>query len=104
MTSKELQEEKENLKLDLIDTYEFQIQQMSKVLNLMNTQKWNQIDFQLSLKNPQEWKSILSKFNFKDCIPKKYILGMKKICKLAFQDGIQQRKNELQQLKQNLHI
>lgn len=104
MTSRELQEEKENCKLDLIDTYEFQIQQMEKILDLMNTQKWNQVDFQLSLKNPQQWKAIITKFNFSDCIPKKYILGMKKLCRLAFEQSIQLKKNQLDQLKIKLNI
>lgn len=104
MTSQELQEEKEERKLELLDSYEFEIQQMEKVLHLMNTQKWQQVDFQLSLKNPQEWKAIISKFNFGDCIPKKYIIGMKKLCRLAFQDGINQKKIQLEQLKKKLNI
>lgn len=104
MTSRELQEEKEDRKLDLIDTYEFQIQQMENMLKIMNSQKWNQVDFQLSLKNPQQWKAIISKFNFSDCIPKKYILGMKKLCRLAFQQSIQQKKLQLNQLKIKLNI
>ena len=104
MTSQELKEEKNQCKKDLIQIYQFEIDQMQKMLNLMNSQKWEQIDFQLSLRHPEQWKSIINKFNFGSCIPKKYIIAMKKLCKLAFEEGINKKKEQLKELKINLSI
>lgn len=104
MTSQELLEQKIQCKKDLVQICQFEIDQMQKVLNLMNSQKWEQVDFQMTLKHPEQWKSIISKFNFGNCIPKKYIIAMKKLCKLAFEDGIKQKKEQLEALKINLSI
>lgn len=99
MTSEEIKKEKEKTKKDLIQVCEFEIEQMQKMLNLMNTQKWEEVDFQLSLRHPEQWKSIITKFNFGNCIPRKYIIAIKKLIKLAFEEGIKEKKKQLERIK-----
>ena len=99
MTSKEIKEEKEACISDLISNYEFEIEQMKNILNLINSEKWNEVDFCLNLKNPEEWKNIISKFDFKDCVPEKYIIAIKKLVKMAFEDGIKDKETTLKEIK-----
>lgn len=99
MTSKEIKEEKEACISDLISNYEFEIGQMKNILNLINSEKWNEVDFCLNLKNQEEWKKVISKFNFKDCVPEKYIIAIKKLVKMAFEDGIKDKETALKEIR-----
>ena len=99
MTSKEIKEEKEACISDLISNYEFEIAQMKSILALINSEKWNEVDFCLNLKNPEDWKNIISKFDFKDCVQVKYIIAIKKLVKMAFEDGIKDKETALKEIK-----
>lgn len=99
MTSKDILDEKTACISDLIDTCEFEISEMQKILGLINSEKWDEVDFCLNLKNPEEWKSMITKFNFRDCVPEKYIVAIKKLVKMAFEEGIQIKENYIKSIK-----
>ena len=103
MTSSEIIEEQKIIKDDLIQSLTFEIQQMQNLLNLMQTDKWNEVDLQLNIKNPEEWKAIISKFKFRDCIPEKYIIAIKKLCKLAFEESIKNKQEKINEIKNFLN-
>jgi hypothetical protein len=99
MTSKDVQLEKQYCIEDLIALYELEIKGMEKLLELINSKEWNNVDFCLNLKKEKEIEEALSSFNFKDCVPEKYIIAIKKLVKMAFEEGLKNKKIELEKIK-----
>lgn len=101
MTSDDIALEKEQCISDLISNCEYEISEMQKILDLIKTEKWDEVGLTLTLKNPEEWKNLITKFNFKNCMPEKYIKAIKKLIRLGFEEGIQKKLKFLDNIKQN---
>lgn len=99
MTSADIKIEKQYCIEDLISLYEIEIKGMSKILELINSNEWNNIDFCLNLKKDKELEEAITSFKFKDCVPEKYIIAIKKLIKMAFEEGINNKKLELKNIK-----
>ena len=99
MTSTQFKNDQALLKQQYIENLQYEINEMKSVLQIMKTDNWDEISFQLSLKNSQKYKSLISKFNFNDCIPQKYTIAMKKLCILAFEEGISIKQLQLKNIK-----
>ena len=88
-------EELANQELDLRN---YELSELKKVKAIIDSDKWNEVDFTLSLKNPAEWE--ISKYNFNDCIDKNIIIALKKLVKIGFERAIEKRENIISQLEQ----
>ncbi len=98
MTSKDIQIEKQYCIEDLKQIYEDEIYAMNILLNIINSEEWEKVDFSLNLKKTENLTKIASKFDFKDCVSEKYIIAIKKLIKMAFEEGIQSKKLELKKI------
>ena len=88
----------ENLTKEELDLRKYELSELKKVKAIIDSNKWDEVDFTLSLKNPAEWE--ISKYNFKDCIDKNIIVALKKLVKIGFERAIEKRENIISQLEQ----
>ena len=88
----------ENLTKEELDLRKYELSELKKVKAIIDSDKWNEVDFTLSLKNPAEWE--ISKYNFNDCIDKNIIIALKKLVKIGFERAIEKRENIISQLEQ----
>ena len=88
----------ENITKEELDLRKYELSELKKVKAIIDSDKWNEVDFTLSLKNPAEWG--ISKYNFNDCIDKNIIIALKKLVKIGFERAIEKRENIISQLEQ----
>lgn len=88
----------ENLTKEELNLRKYELSELKKVKAIIDSDKWNEVDFTLSLKNPAEWE--ISKYNFNDCIDKNIIIALKKLVKIGFERAIEKRENIISQLEQ----
>lgn len=88
----------ENLTKEELDLRKYELSELKKVKAIIDSNKWNEVDFTLSLKNPKDWE--ISKYSFKDCIDKNIIVALKKLVKIGFERAIEKRENIISQLEQ----
>ena len=88
----------EDLANEELDLRKYELSELKKVKAIIDSDKWNEVDFTLSLKNPTEWG--ISKYNFNDCIDKNIIVALKKLVKIGFERAIEKRENIISQLEQ----
>lgn len=88
----------EDLANEELDLRKYELSELKKVKAIIDSDKWNEVDFTLSLKNPAEWG--ISKYNFNDCIDKNIIIALKKLVKIGFERAIEKRENIISQLEQ----
>lgn len=88
----------EDLTKEELNLRKYELSELKKVKAIIDSDKWNEVDFTLSLKNPAEWE--ISKYNFNDCIDKNIIIALKKLVKIGFERAIEKRENIISQLEQ----
>ena len=88
----------ENLTKEELDLRKYELSELKKVKAIIDSNKWDEVDFTLSLKNPEDWE--ISKYSFKDCIDKNIIVALKKLVKIGFERAIEKRENIISQLEQ----
>lgn len=88
----------EDLTKEELNLRKYELSELKKVKAIIDSDKWNEVDFTLSLKNPAEWE--ISKYNFNDCIDKNIIIALKKLVKIGFERAIEKRENIIFQLEQ----
>lgn len=88
----------ENITKEELNLRKYELSELKKVKAIIDSDKWNEVDFTLSLKNPAEWG--ISKYNFNDCIDKNIIIALKKLVKIGFERAIEKRENIISQLEQ----
>lgn len=88
----------EDLTKEELNLRKYELSELKKVKTIIDSDKWNEVDFTLSLKNPAEWE--ISKYNFNDCIDKNIIIALKKLVKIGFERAIEKRENIISQLEQ----
>jgi hypothetical protein len=88
----------EDLTKEELNLRKYELSELKKVKAIIDSDKWNEVDFTLSLKNPAEWG--ISKYNFNDCIDKNIIIALKKLVKIGFERAIEKRENIISQLEQ----
>ena len=77
----------EDLTKEELNLRKYELSELKKVKAIIDSDKWNEVDFTLSLKNPAEWG--ISKYNFNDCIDKNIIIALKKLVKIGFERAIE---------------
>ena len=88
----------ENLTKEELDLRKYELSELKKVKAIIDSNKWDEVNFILSLKNPEDWG--ISKYSFKDCIDKNIIVALKKLVKIGFEKAIEKRENIISQLEQ----
>lgn len=88
----------EDLAKEELELRKYELSELKKVKAIIDSDKWNEVDFTLSLKNPEDWG--ISKYRFNDCIDKNIIVALKKLVKLGFEKAIEKRENIISQLEQ----
>ena len=88
----------ENLTKEELDLRKYELSELKKVKAIIDSNKWNEVDFTLSLKKPEDLG--ISKYSFKDCIDKNIIVALKKLVKIGFERAIEKRENIISQLEQ----
>ena len=88
----------ENLTKEELDLRKYELSELKKVKAIIDSNKWDEVNFILSLKNPEDWG--ISKYSFKDCIDKNIIVALKKLVKIGFERAIEKRENIISQLEQ----
>lgn len=88
----------EDLTKEELNLRKYELSELKKVKAIIDSDKWNDVDFTLSLKNPKDWG--ISKYSFNDCIDKNIIIALKKLVKIGFERAIEKRENIISQLEQ----
>ena len=88
----------EDLAKEELELRMYELSELKKVKAIIDSDKWNEVDFTLSLKNPEEWE--ISKYSFNDCIDKNIIVALKKLVKLGFERAIKKRENIIANIEQ----
>ena len=88
----------ENLTKEELDLRKYELSELKKVKAIIDSNKWDEVNFILSLKNPEDWG--ISKYSFQDCIDKNVIVALKKLVKIGFEKAIEKRENIISQLEQ----
>lgn len=90
---------KQNEKQALI-LREFELSQINNLIQMIQDQGWDNIDFQILLKNPNHIQ--IKKFKFKDCLDDDIIDALKKIIKLGFERALKKKNEQIKKLKEIL--
>ena len=87
----------ENFTKKDLELRKYELTELKKVKNIIDSDKWDEVNFIMSLKNPKEWG--ISKYSFNDCIDKNIIIALKKLIKIGFDRAIEKRENIIANLE-----
>lgn len=84
--------EKQSLQLRL-----FELDQLKKMIQMIEDEGWDNIDFQLLLKNPNHIS--IQKLKFRDCLSDDIIDALQKVIKVGLKKAIKQKQEQIEKIK-----